>query len=176
MATYNEAVKHRKNAVERYRYYRRKNDVLDTYDTSSHIIPTVEKGMDADYYDYMVDLFDSFSPEDLQEIIEEQYFEPEDETSPYDMTYFEEFSDRLHVVDDYIGDQFDNMINYISDYTSFTPSEIDDILSECEEYISEIEEKYNEYDQPNSGKTQNNSQHASMRILNKMQREMFHVY
>lgn len=176
MATYEQAKRARKNATERYRYYRRKNDIFDTYNADSHVIPTLEKGMDEEYYEYMKDYFNSLDPEYFEEKIEEEYYEPDDETSPYDITYFEEYSDRLHAVDEYVGTQFDNMIQYISDYTSFSTAEIEDILSECEEYISEIEEKYNEYDKPNSGKTQTNSQHASIRILNKMQREMFHVF
>lgn len=179
MATYEIAIRHRKNAVERYRYYRRKNGIMDTYDTSSHIIPTVEKGMESDYYDYMVDLFDSFSPEDLQEIIKEQYFEPKDETAPFDVSFSEEYSDRLHKLDYLIGDEFEAMIDYVYDYSGLSEIDIEDLLSQCESYISHIEGIYAGYisDRPTASTVQqsNNMYWAARKTLSKMGREVFGI-
>lgn len=175
MANYKNAQKARKRAIERYRYQRRKYDIYVPYDELKRQLPKVDKGLSSEEYDELVEMFDNMTKEDFQDIVNEDYLEPEDETSPYSYSYFEEYRDRLDEVDPQIASQFSNMIQYVQDYTSMSGYEIEEILEDAEDYIDQIEENYNRYNS-NKGSSSQSSYYSSIATLNKMMREMFHIY
>ena len=180
MASYKEAQHARKNAVERYRYYRRKHDIMDTYDKSSQSILPLHKGMDEEYYEAMKEYYNSLDPEYFENEIEENYYEPEDDTAPFDVSLSEEYSERLHDVNETIGSDFDNMLDYVYNYTSLSELDIEDLLLQCEDYISTIESIYQGYVSNRPGRTEqdqrNNMYWAAKKTLNKMMKDVFHVY
>lgn len=179
MATYQEALKAKKNATERYRYYRRKHDIGDTYSSQQSVIPILEKGETSEYYDYMTAYYNSLDPEYYEEKIEEIYYEPDDDTAPFDVSFSDEYSDRLHKLSDLIGGDFDSIIEYVYDYSGLSEIDIEDLLSQCESYISTIEGIYSGYvsNRPTSStlEERNNMYWASKRTLNKMANEVFGI-
>lgn len=180
MSNYKDAQRARKNAVERYRYYRRKRNILDKYSTiQNEVIPELMKYMDEDYYAFWETQYDSMTPSYFDEAINKIYYEPEDETAPFEVSLSEEYYDRLLNVNETIAKDFYNALDYVYDYTSLSEIDIEDLLSQCEEYISTIEGIYEGYVSNRPTATEqdqrNNMYWAATRTLHKMMKDVFHI-
>lgn len=180
MATLKDARRQRRNARDRINYQFRKYGLPMKFTDVSDMLPGVSKHMTPEKLDDLVDVYKSWNAgrikayvQTVQDFLKESA-EAYDEEFPEPFSNIEAYSDLLNGLETRLGSQFDRMIDYLINFTAFTELEIEDLLGGNPEYFETIKKYYEIYEDDERGS--NSKFYGSLRVLNKLAREVFHIF
>lgn len=179
MATLKDARRQRRNARDRINYQFRKYGLPMKFTDVSDMLPGVSKHMTPEQLDDLVDVYKSWTAgkiktyvQTVQDFLKESAEAYEEFPEPF--SNIEAYSDLLNGLDTRLARQFDRLIDYLIKSTPFTELEIEDLLAGNSEYFETIKKYYEIYEDDERGS--NSKFYGSLRELNKLAREVFHIF